>query len=122
MSYDIMIVKKDTDDIMLLPYDAVFPKEIRQGTYAVGGSPLAVMNITYNYAPIFVKVLGPQGVRTIYGMRAFDTILLLTEAIDKLGTDVHEDYWEPTEGNARQALVGLRYLAANCPLGYWTGD
>ena len=41
---------------------------------------------------------------------------------DPLGDDVSSNYWEPTEGNAKAALLKLIALAEMRPDGIWDGD
>lgn len=36
--------------------------------------------------------------------------------------DVDDNYWEPTEGNAKRALAGLLAFAQMRPDGVWAGD
>jgi hypothetical protein len=88
----------------------------------MGGTPEAWLNITYNYSKHFFRVIGGEGIRTIYGMTGKDSIPILVGAIHRLKDDASNDYWEPTEGNARQALINLHALAVMCPNGVWDGD
>ena len=92
------------------------------GTYQLGGCPEASLNITYNYGNHYRTVIGEEGVRTIYGMTGANSILVLQAAADRLGDDCSEDYWEPTEGNAKKALLQLIALAKLRPDGVWQGD
>ena len=118
MSYDLYLKDKDTGETIQLKE----PHQMKGGTYAIGGSKEAHLNITYNYGHHFVKALGEKGIRTIYGMTGSESMVLLEKAIYLLGNDVDEDYWKPTEGNAKQALMHLLILASMCPNGLWTGD
>lgn len=137
MSYDIELIDPVTGDALEL--DA--PHHMRGGTYAVGGTTMAHLNVTYNYSKQFSRVFdvlteprqkSPEwmredggkvgGIRTIYGLTGAESIPLLDAAISKLGDDVDPDYWKPTEGNAKRALVQLRALAAMRPDGLWSGD
>lgn len=95
---------------------------IRGGTYAVGGTTEAWLNVTYNYSPHFRRVMGPEGIRTIYGMTGAESIPVLKKAMAALMDDVSSDYWEPTEGNAKKALAGLLAYAQMRPDGIWDGD
>ena len=118
MSYDVYLhdpVTKQTIELDHVHY-------IRGGTYQLGGTTEAHLNITYNYAKHFKKVLGAGGIRSIYGMSGAESIPILRAAADKLGDDVHDDYWQPTEGNAKRALFGLIALAQLRPDGVWKGD
>ena len=121
MSYDIRLKDKNTDETLMADFD-----HVREGTYDVGYSNArpCTMNITYNYRPHFVKAFGSEaGIRSIYGITAKDSIPLLESAMKKLGNDVDDDYWKPTEGNARQAISGLLAIArASDPDGVWGGD
>lgn len=118
MGYSINLIKPATGETLKLGT----PHYMRGSTYAIGGTTDAALNVTYNYAPIFRRVLGDRGIRTIYGMTGAASLPVLDEAIAKLGGDVDADYWRATEGNARQALKHLRELAQMCPDGAWQGD
>jgi len=118
MSYDIDLLDPVTREVIELDSK----HELRGGTYCIGGTTDASFNITYNYAKHFYKLLGDNGIRTIYGMSGADSIPLLEEAISKLNDDVSDNYWEPTEGNTKRALLSLVALAKLRPDGIWSGD
>lgn len=118
MSYDISLV----DPVTRQTLEVKTPHQLRGGMYAMGGTTEAWFNITWNYADFYYKVFGEKGIRTIYGMTGAESIPVLKEAIAKLGDDVHPDYWEPTEGNAKRALYSLLALAQMRPDGVWEGD
>lgn len=118
MSYDIELRCPVTGETL----EADSPHHLRGGTYAVGGTMELALNVTYNYANIFRRVLGDNGIRTIYGMTGAASLPLLRAAADQLGDDVDDDYWKPTEGNAKRALLGLAALAEMRPDGIWDGD
>ena len=118
MSYDINLVNPDTGDTIELDE----PHQERGGTYAMGDSTEAWLNITYNYSPHFYHVFGDRGIRTIYGMTGENSKQVLKMAISMLGDDVNEDYWAATEGNAKKALMGLLHFAVLAPDGVWEGD
>ena len=83
------------------------------------------LNVTYNYQPFFVKAFGTEdGIRSIYGMSAKESIHVLESAMGKLGNDVDDDYWKPTEGNARKAIAELLSIAksASATDWVWRGD
>lgn len=88
----------------------------------MGGCSEAWLNVTYNYGKHFYRVLGEGGIRSIYGKTGADSIPVLQDAASKLKDDVHPDYWEPTEGNAKRALMQLLALAKLRPDGVWDGD
>lgn len=117
MSYDIELVCPVTKKVIQLEH----PHQMRGGTYQVGGTTDAHLNITYNYAPHFSS-LGEKGIRTLYGMSGADSIPLLEKTISLLANDIHDNYWEPTEGNAKAALFQLLALAKMRPDGIWDGD
>lgn len=118
MSYDIYLTDPETKET--ITFDE--PHRLKGGTYAIGGTQEAWLNVTYNYAGHFVKVLGEKGIRAIYGMTGKESVPILEEAISNLKDDIRPDYWKPTEGNARNALKGLLALANAAPHGIWQGD
>lgn len=118
MSYDIRLKDRVTGDAVKLD----FPHQIRGGTYAIGGTNEAWLNVTYNYGDIFRRVFGEDGIRSIYGKSGAESIPMLQKAISVLKDDATNDYWEATEGNAKKALYGLLALAQLRPDGVWDGD
>ncbi len=118
MSYDISLRDPQTGETAIVP-DC---HDLRGGTYCIGGTADAWLNVTYNYAPHYYRAFGEKGIRTIYGMTGRESIQALDAAIATLGIDTDPDYWKATEGNARAALVNLRLLAQACPDAIWGGD
>lgn len=118
MSYDIYL----NDPVTGQTLDLDEAHHMRGGTYQMGGSQRAWLNVTYNYAPHFYRLLGEEGIRSIYGKTGAETVKPLTEAAGQLGDDVDPDYWKPTEGNAKRALLQLAALASMRPDGVWDGD
>jgi hypothetical protein len=118
MSYDIELVDPVSKNVLHLES----PHHMRGGTYAVGGTTEASLNVTYNYSKHLYRVMGEGGIRSIYGKSAVDSIPMLEKAIAQLGDDISEDYWEPTEGNVKRALLQLYTLAKMRPDGVWNGD
>ena len=118
MSYDIRLKDLVTKETLIL--DA--PHDMRGGTYCIGGTDECWLNVTYNYSEHYYRVFGEKGIRSIYGMTGAESIPILKTAIEQLGDDVSQNYWEPTEGNAKQALVQLLALAQLRPNGVWDGD
>ena len=136
MSYDISLTDPVTGETLQLDV----PHHMRGGTYAVGGTTEAHLNVTWNYAKHYYRVFTPAplrpgvdphhaneggtvgGIRAIYGLTGAESIPVLKSAIDQLGDDVHPDYWDPTEGNAKRALTQLLALAQMRPDGVWNGD
>jgi hypothetical protein len=119
MSYDIYLKDPVTGEGVVLDHT----HNLHGGTYEVGGTREAYLNVTYNYCEFFYRVLGWRGIRSIYGMTAKDSIPVLQEAADKLGQDATDNYWEGTEGNARLALLDLIHLAQMAPAdSVWEGN
>lgn len=118
MSYDIDLLDPVSKKVIELNNT----HDIRGGTYRVGGTNEAHLNITYNYGEHYYKTLGENGIRTIYGMTGAESIPLLKNAISQLGDDVSDDYWEGTEGNAKKSLYVLLAFAQLRPDGIWDGD
>jgi hypothetical protein len=118
MSYDISLLNPITRE----PLELDFPHHMRGGTYAIGGTTRLELNITYNYSKYYYKYFGEKGIRTLYGMTGAESIPILQEVIEKLNNDTTNDYWEGTEGNAKQALLQLLALAKMRPDGIWDGD
>lgn len=87
------------------------PDHQEGGIIAIGGSSSAHVSITYNYGALYRETLpdpDPEQPnilgRLLHDKRAGDVIPLLEEGVRKLGTDVHDDYWKPTPGNAGHML------------------
>ena len=118
MSYDIELIDPVSRTVLELDN----AHTMRGGTYCIGGSNEAKLNVTYNYSPHYRRVMGDGGIRSIYGKSGAESIPILTAAIGALGDEVNPDYWTPTEGNAKRALVQLRTLAQMRPDGIWSGD
>lgn len=118
MSYDICLRDPNTNEVVQLDES----HDLRGGTYAMGGTPEAWLNITYNYGGHYYRLLGEKGIRSIYGQTAEATRPALQAAADRLGDDVADDYWAPTEGNAKAALLNLIALGDLAPHGVWDGD
>lgn len=118
MSYDIELTDPKTGETIEFDEKHV----LRGGTYCVGGTNLAELNVTYNYGTHYYRTMGDKGIRTIYGLTGEQSIPVLQAAIEQLGDDISLDYWEPTEGNAKAALKDLLTLAEIAPHGIWKGD
>ena len=110
MSYDINIVNPDTGETR------VFEEKhnVTGGTYSVGGTNEAWLNITYNYAGLYYQMCG-FNVRTFSGLTVSEVLPTVKSAIKKLGTDRYfYDYWAPTLGNAGGAMADLLTLLDLC--------
>lgn len=119
MSYDISIVDRKTRKTA----KSSNPHNIMGGIYHIGCSQDLWLNITYNYGPLFRKAFAEyktndkQGIWVIDGQKVEDTVPILQIAINNLNTDKTDNYWDATEGNAREALENLLKLAKLCPKG-----
>lgn len=118
MSYDISLLDPVTREVLELDE----PHHMRGGTYAIGGTTAAHLNITYNYAPFYYREFGEKGIRSIYGMTGADSIPVIQAAAAKLGDELSDNYWDATEGNAKRPLFQLIALAKMRPDGIWDGD
>lgn len=118
MSYDISLTDPKTGKVLQLDKK----HDLRGGAYAMGGTAKCWLNVTYNYAQHYYRVFGEEGIRTIYGMTGAASVPVIEQAISQLGEDPGDDYWKPTEGNARAALCDLLVLANAKPEGVWKGD
>jgi len=86
------------------------------GTYVLGGSIRAELNISYNYSPFYYKHLDNEdGLRWLHGKKAVECISRLKSAILKLGITRDSDYWKATHGNAGAALNLLLKWAESNP-------
>ena len=118
MSYDIELCDPETGHVL----KTGFRHHLKGGTFAVGGSSYCDLNITYNYSVHYYKLFGEEGIRAMYGKSGAESISILQDAIAKLKDDVSDDYWEATEGNAKQALQHLLTFAKIRPDGVWKGN
>jgi hypothetical protein len=114
MSYRIILADPITDDAI----DLEAPMHMRQGLCPFGGSMRAELSVTSNYARYF-ESMGTEGIREINGKTGAESFTLLMPAIERLGFDKTDNYWQATEGNARIALMHLCYLAMMFPNGIW---
>ena len=79
------------------------------GTYAIGGSTDADLNVTYNYGKHF------DFRDELHGKKAADVIPLLEAKVAELGTERDRDYWNPTPGNVGYTLALLLRWAQQYP-------
>lgn len=147
MSYDISLKDPVTKETVC--FDT--PHQMTGGTYAVGGTTEAWLNITYNYARWYYKdgvfpdrgeagkdfYDGLTGIRSIYGLSGAESIPILEHAIKSLESmeeDLSEEeiqkyknggaggYWMPTRENAIKPLYQLLAMAKMRPDAVWDGD
>lgn len=108
MSYDIWLEDPKTKQIPKLSEPLVG----EGGTFAVGGSTDAELNVTYNYCRTY-------RFSELKGKTAKETINSLERAVRNLGTERSNDYWEPTPGNVGHACEILLNMAQQFPDYVW---
>lgn len=147
MSYDIYLRDRVTKETV--HFDT--PHQMAGGTYAVGGTTEAWLNITYNYSQWYYKDgvfpdrgekgkdfhNGLTGIRSIYGLSGADSIPVLEHAIKALESmteDLTEKeiqeykdggaggYCTPTRANAIRPLYQLLAMSKMRPDAEWSGD
>lgn len=89
------------------------------GTYAVGGISDAELNITYNYGRCWRAHGWGNLSEQFDGKTGRESIPELRRMVELLGTDQHQDYWEPNDGNAGHALSILLRWAEQYPDAVW---
>ena len=87
------------------------------GTYVLGGTIDAELNVTYNYSVHIRSAMHPDGLRFLHERQAAEAIPFLERAVASLGTERDPDYWAPTAGNAGYALNILLTWARKHPDG-----
>jgi hypothetical protein len=121
MSYDLYLRDPVTKEVLELDEK----HHMRGGTYCMGGEIEARLNCTFNYAKHYYIVFPPAnekcrgGIFTIHGLTGAESIPVLLDAAGQLGDETDPDYWKPTEGNAKRALLQLVALARMRPEGVW---
>lgn len=106
MSWDISLEDAETGKV------AEVENHSEGGTYALGGTKEAELNVTYNYSKHFsFKVLNHQ--------LAQHTIPLLQQKVDALCVERDSDYWLATEGNVGYACSILLGWAKQYPDYIW---
>lgn len=147
MSYDISLQDPVTKETV--HFD--IPHQMVGGTYVVGGTTDAWLNITYNYSRWYYKdgVFPDRGergkdfcnrltgIRSIYGMSGAESISVLQhaiEALENMSEDLTDEeireyekkdvvgYWLPTRTNAIKPLYQLLAMAKMRPDAIWNGD
>lgn len=120
MSWDVYMYPASSTQEQL-DKDEMRPVEVPHftdgGTYVVGGTSRAELNVTYNYSEYFLEAGLKDGLRTLHNMRGKEALPLLTAAVKHLGTERDGDYWAATPGNAGAALERLRQWAELHPDG-----
>lgn len=134
MSYDFGLIEPSTGKSVYFNS----PHKMKGGTYAVGGTKEAVLNITFNYSRWYNKHgVFPDDWNGIKGMdqiKAADSIPILKKAINTLEEMTEEltteeiknyikenlkGYWMPTRENAIKPLYQLLTIAEKRPDAMW---
>jgi len=119
MSYDINMMEPGKNEVI----EFKAPHQFRGGTYAVGGSNEAWLNITYNYGKFYYDTIDKEkGIRWLYGKTGEECLPILKIAVEELGTEQSDNYWDATPGNAGHALLGLIAFCEERPDGIFDGD
>lgn len=109
MSWDIYLKEKETESIGILSFSIE-----EGGTYVLGGTTDAELNVTYNYGKHF------RFKETLDKNPAYKTIPILEETITTLGIERDADYWNPTPGNVGYACSILLKMAKELPDHIWS--
>jgi hypothetical protein len=88
------------------------PRFTDGGTFPLGGSEVAELNVTYNYGKLF-------SFGDLHGCIAKDTIPVLEGVVERCGATPSSDYWECTKGNVGRAALRLLTWAKLHPLATW---
>lgn len=132
MSYDISLNDPVTREVV--QFDT--PHQMKGGTYCIGGTTEASLNITYNYCRWYYGYdkFGIDGIRSIEGMSGADSIHVIERTIKSLEeseknlsdderTKLEEQgvtgYWLPTKENALKPLYQLLAMAKMRPYAVW---
>lgn len=116
MSWDITLVDKTDECVKVASHE-------EGGTFVVGGTERAELNITYNYGARYREALDTEQNDILHvildGKTGNETLITLAKIITALGIDRSNDYWEPTSGNAGYAALILFLWAAQYPDATW---
>lgn len=113
MSWDVRLRDQKTG------HPAKVSRHQEGGTYCWDGSGEAILNVTYNYSEVLVRLPGFGGsslirIHGLTGKEANEEVL--TPALNWLGDiRVFRDYWAPTLGNVAHALRILSKWAKQYP-------
>lgn len=116
MGYDIQLVDKDGEPVTVERF-------FGGGTRPFGGSTVADIGVTYNYAIYFYNQIDKElGIRWLYGKTGEECVPRLHAAVRALGTFQADDYWDQTPGNAGHILELLLRWAKQNPTACFQGD
>ena len=100
-------LSKDTGEIVEVP------RHSEGGTYVMGGTLNAELNVTYNYGKHF-------DFKELDGKTGEEAKPLLAKAVEDLGMKRDDDYWNPTKGNVGYACLILLGWACVYPEAIFT--
>ena len=102
------------------------PPHSEGGTYIVGGTMEASLNVTYNYGKQFYEAIpyppGLNFVGWLTNKTGAEAAPLLEAAVAKLGVTRDDNYWAATPGNAGHALSILAKWARQHPTAVFRVD
>ena len=104
MSWDVDIQNHKDETVILTE-----THHIRGGTYPVGGTTEASLNITYNYSKYYAEFF-EDSLWDLQGKDVKATVPTLERIVAALGTETTDDYWQGTAGNAGRAVEQLLHL------------
>ena len=110
MSYDIYLKHPETGEVA----QPSIPSLHYGGTHKEGVEFEAVLNVTFNYTPLF------NFYDRLDGKTGEETFVDLKVRVMELGTHPDEDYWKCTEGNVGRACALLMCWADEFPDYVWT--
>jgi hypothetical protein len=111
MSYDVTLGKTKPVKVS---------RHCNGGTYPLGGTTKARLNITYNYGEHYRRWINKTwSLHWLHHKTAKDTIKQLEFAVHNLGTNRSYRYWDDTPGNAGYALSILLSWAKEHPRAKW---
>ena len=119
MSWSVSLCDPKTLEIAEIDFPA---RMSATGLFLPASRREAFITVTSNYDDIYRRhdVLGPLGLQKFNGMCAQDSVVLLLQAMHALKDDAHlQDYWSPTEGNAKRPLRYMYNASKVFPSGVW---
>lgn len=113
MSYDVELLGADGEPVAVEHFT-------EGGTYPIGGTDKASLNITYNYSVIY-RIATGFSINRLNGQKAAATLLDLErlEVMLRGSQPYEKDYWAPTPGNAYVPINRLLAWAKANPEATW---
>ncbi len=106
MSYDIDIIDREANEIVTLTNK----HHLKGGTYPANGTNQLSFNITYNYSPNYAK--HDFSINDLNNKTIKETLATIRKVKNKLKGKPSDNYWEPSDGNAKKALQDLITMAS----------